>query len=251
MPAYPLINALAVSYPPSNSTAASVEVATAASGYDPLVPVGTIIQCVDPYFGPLELIRLSVATSTAVPVGAAAIWTSAYAYTACPDTANLGCPVAFSLNSVASNATYVQYAWFVISGLYPVKSTAAVSADTKFGITGAGTVGGVTNGKQIVNSIIRVASTNTVAKTCYVRNGKTTLISPSGTAGWFVGAYLSGTGIQATTTVSAIDPDGITVTLSLAANATGTNSITATYNNSSVYFNVAQMDRPFAQGQVA
>lgn len=250
MPAYPLNTSLCINTPPSNSTALSVEVATATSGYDPLVPLGTIVQAQDPHFGPLELIRLSVPTSTAVPVGALATWNSSYGYVACPDTANLGQPVAISMNSVPSNATYVQYAWFVVSGLYPLKSAAAVAADTVIGIGGAGVGGTNGAGKQILNTIVRAASTKTVAKTCYVKNGSTTMIAPN-TEGWFVGLYLSGTGIQATTTITAIAADGITVTLSLAANATGSNSITGTYNNSSVYFNVVSCDRPFTQGAVS
>ena len=68
--------------------------------------------------------------------------------------------------------------------------------------------------------------------------------------GWFVGAYLSGTGIAAATTVSSIDPSGRFVTLSVVTTAAVSGSVTATYNNATIFYNVAHLNRPFAQGAI-
>lgn len=228
----------------------AVEVATATSGYTPLIPVGTVLNVVDPYWGNLKVIRLKIPTSTAVSVGNIAIYDNAYQYTAVPNTANLGQPVAFSLSSVASNATYVQYAWFAQAGTTPVLCGASVAANTAFGITAAGKGGAIANGKQILNARVQVAATTTVAKTAQTTNGSP-IIRVSVADGWFVGLPISGTGIPASTTISAIDGDNRTVTMSANATATGGVTVTGTYNDgSSNYWNVVTFNDPFAQGQI-
>ena len=126
----------------------AVEVATATSGYVPLIPVGTITTVVDPYWGGLELIRLAIPTSTtAIVAGTLACWDASYQYVITPNTANLGQPVGVAMSAVPLNATYVQYAWFVIGGKFPVLCGASVAADTTFGITAAGKGGANSAGK--------------------------------------------------------------------------------------------------------
>ena len=252
-PQYPLLGV----QPAGNSSVIGVEVASAASGYVPLIPVGTIVVFNDPYWNGIEVIRLQVPTSTAVRVGTLSTLTNTYGFVAVPNTALLGQSVAMSLNDIPSNASFVQYAWFVIAGRYPVLSTASVAADTAFGITGAGTVGANTAGKEILNARIQLASTATVVKA----NTNTTSGSPtirvSNTDGWFVGAALSGTGIPASTCIGSIDASGTIVgmvqtgtTTAQNATATGSVSVTATYNDGTRHWNVATMQRPFAQGAI-
>ena len=50
--------------------------------------------------------------------------------------------------------------------------------------------------------------------------------------------------------MTAIDPDNRTVTISNAATATGSVTVTGTRNDGTNFFNVVTIDRPFAQGQV-
>lgn len=241
---FPLVGAQ-----PAGNFNSAVELSTG-SGYVPLIPVGTIISVNDPYWGGLELIRLSIPTSTAVTVGNLSTITSTFGYVAVPNTANLGQSIAVALSPVASNATYTQYAWFVIAGRYPIFSGASVAADTAFGITAAGKAGAIANGKQILNARVQVAATTTVAKTASLINGQTQ-IKVSNTDGWFVGLPVTGTGIPSSTTISTIDQDGRTVTISNAATVTAASTVTATYNDaSSSYWNIATFQRPFAQGQV-
>ncbi len=250
---YPLIGA----QPFSNSSAAAVEVATAASGYLPLIPLGTIATFNDPYWGGLECIRLSIPTSTAVQVGQLSTVTNTYGFVSVPNTANLGQSVAFCAANVPSNTGFTQYAWFVIAGRYPVYAGASVAADTAFGITAAGQTGAIANGKQILNARVQAAATTTVVKGNAVTTNGSAVLKVSNSDGWFVGVALSGTGIPASTSIGAIDPTGTLVSMvqtgtTTAQNATasGAVSVTGTYNDGTKFWNVATFDRPFAQGQV-
>ena len=230
----------------------AVEVATATSGYVPLVPVGTVVSVVDPYWGGLELIRLAIPTSTtAIVVGTLASWDASFQYVITPNTAHLGQSVGVALSAVPLNATYVQYAWFVIGGKFPVLCGASVAADTAFGITAAGKGGAIANGKQILNARVRTAATATVAKANTITVSGSNVFKVSNTDGWFVGLPLSGTGVAASTVITGIDPDNRTVTVNNNATASGSVTVTGTYNDgSSNYWNTAIMNRPFAQGQV-
>lgn len=215
---------------------------------------GQILTASDNWWGTGEFIFARAAASirafglcTLLPVFDATL--NAYRFDAVEvaNTANLGQMLCVSQQAL----TVGQYSWFMVSGLTPVNGTATVAAGATYGITAAGQVGANSVGKQVVNSRISAAATTTVAKVgANASNGVTVLQVPS-SDGWFVGAYLSGTGIQAGTTIASIDPSGRYVTLSVATNAAivgGT--ITATYNNGIVFYNVAHLNRSFAQGAI-
>lgn len=252
-PQYPLLGV----QPAGNSSVIGVEVAQSASGYVPLIPVGTIVVFNDPFWNGLECIRLAIPVSTAVRVGTLSTLTNTYSFVAVPNTALLGQSVAMSLNDIPSNASFVQYAWFVIAGRYPVLSTASVAADTAFGITGAGTVGANTAGKEILNARIQQAATATVVKTSVNTVSGSPTLRVSNSDGWFVGLAITGTGIPASTSIGSIDASGTLVgmvstgtTTAQNATATGSVSVTATYNDATRFWNVATMQRPFAQGAI-
>ena len=251
---FPLIGA----QPVTNSSVTGVEVATATSGYVPLIPLGTIISVNDPYWGGLELIRLSIPTSTLVRVGTLSTLTATNSFVAVPNTANLGQSVAVSFNHVPSNASFVQYAWFVIAGRYVMNGTASVAADTAFGITAAGQIGANSAGKQILNARVQVAATATVVKSVSTSAGSN-IIRTNNSDGWFVGQSISGTGIPASTFIGAIDaavsPVAVSLTtsdLATASNATASGfvSATATNNDGTRQWNTVTMNRPFAQGAI-
>lgn len=212
--------------------------------------VGATITVVDPYYGGQELIYLAVPTSTALKVGHAVTWDLNNSIIALPNTANTGFPVALSLNAVASDASNVQYSWFVVEGQALAWSNASVAAAAAIGVVAAGQLGANSAGKQILNARVSAAATTTVAKTNTSTQSGSTLIKVSNTDGWFVGIALSGTGIQATTTVTAIDPDNRTVTMSLAATATGSVTVTGTRNDATNFYNLVAIDRPFVQGAI-
>lgn len=214
------------------------------------LPLGTIMNVVDPYWGGMELMYVSFATSTAYTVGEPVVWSNTWSATGVPNTANLGQPIGLVLNAVASNAS-VQYGWIVISGLFPALSNASVAANAQIGIAAAGALGAVANGKEILGAKVQAAATNTVAKTNAVTQNGSTILKVSNADGWFIGLPLSGTGIAASTTITAINPDNRTVTMNNAATATGSVTVTGTYNDGSAnYWNVLYTNRPSAQGQV-
>jgi hypothetical protein len=72
----------------------------------------------------------------------------------------------------------------------------------------------------------------------------------SGDAGWFIGAYLSGTGVAAGATITDIDPSGTQVTMSAVATAAINGTVTATYNNGTIFYNVVKINNPIAQGAI-
>jgi len=236
--------------PISNSNT-SVEVAQSATGYVPLVPLGTMATVIDPYWGGGEVIRLRVpANTTAIPTGGVAIYNNAFTYAICPNTANLGQPLAAAVTAVPLNAGFDQYAWFYVSGSFPALSNASVAANTAIGIAAAGQLGANSAGKQVLNARNQVAATTTVVKANSNTTAGSTMLKVTNSDGWFVGLFLSGTGIPAATTISAIDASGTCITLSAAATATGSVSVTGTYNNATIFWNVVNGQRVFAQGAI-
>lgn len=212
---------------------------------------GLIVAGVDPYWGGGEFFYAKAGgtipqygLSIALPVVASGAYS--YVMTACPNTANLGQSVAVAMTAMTSG----QFGWFMMTGVTPINGTASVAADTAFGITAAGQVGAIANGKQISSARITVAATATVAKTNSTNNSGSKTLNVSDSAGWFAGIYLSGTGVAAGATVTDISPDGRTVLMSAVSTAAINGTVTGTYNNATVYYNVAYINRPFAQGQV-
>lgn len=215
---------------------------------------GLVLPAVDNWFGAGEFIYARAAGSirafglcVVTPVFDSALNSWRYDVTEAPNTANLGRMLCVSPQVLTSGS----FAWFQISGLTPVNCQASVAADTTFGIAAAGQGGANTAGKQVLNArIVAPGSTTVVKAGCNANNGSTVLQVPN-SDGWFVGAYLSGTGIAAATVVSSIDPSGRYVTLNNATTAAIVGgSITATYNNATIFYNVAHLNRSFAQGAI-
>jgi hypothetical protein len=233
-----------------------IEVASSGSGYTPLIPLGTIQQ-VNPtlYGGVSEVVRLYVpANQTAIKVGQIVTWNSSWQAVSNPVTQYTGAPLAFSINNIPNVVAYAQYAWFAISGnVLVLCDSPGIAADTVIGISSsnAGKAAASSAGRQIVGAIVRTAHTQTVAKNANLKQGSTT-IKVANTSGWFVGlpvslaSYLSGG-----TTITAIDQDDQTVTLSAAALLSGYVSITGTYNDGSAnYWPTIACNRPCVQGAV-
>lgn len=215
--------------------------------------LGSIITAVDPVWGGIEVIyaRASASIRQAGLCSLQATWdatlnTWRVDATEVAVLPNLGRNLCVSLAAM----TVGQFGWFAISGTVPVNCNASVAAGTTFGIAAAGQGGANSAGKQVLNAVISAAASTTFAKAnCSGPNGGVLLQVPN-SDGWFPGAYLSGTGIAAGTTVTAIDPSGRFVTLSAAMTAQVAGTVTATYNNGIVFYNVVQLSRPFAQGAI-
>jgi hypothetical protein len=202
--------------------------------------LGSIVGGVDNFWGEGEFMYLK--SNDVILLGSVVIWNNLSVATLVPNAAIQGIPVAVALVAAAAG----NFFWaFVSASQAPVVATASVAAGTGFGITGVGTVGAIAAGKQINNAKSVVASAGTVVKSASIINGSAIVIVGN-TDGWFPGVAITGTGIPASTTITAMSPDGRTVTLNNAATATGQVSLTGTYTG----FIIAQFDRPFAQGAI-
>ena len=217
------------------------------------LPHGTIQTASDPWWGAGEFIY-GRANGTIRTFGLCKInptfdstdlcWR--FEVTEAASTAILGRPICVAQTGMASG----DYGWFCIGGVTPVNSNAAVAANATFSIAATGQGGAAATGKQIVNARIVGASTITVAKTNCITQGISTILTVPNSDGWFEGCYLSGTGVGSAAIVSSISPDGKTVVMSVASTAAITGTVTATYNNATIYYNIAHINRPFQQGAI-
>lgn len=215
------------------------------------VQPGVIMGAVDPYWGGGEFMYVKANGSIrqfglVVITPAVASGAVVYNATEVPNTANLGRSVGVAMVSASSG----QFFWACVGGTVPVNCNASVAADTTFGIAAAGQGGANTAGKQLLNARVVIAASATVAIAGAVANSGSNQLRVPHSAGWFAGAYLSGTGIAAGTTVTDIDPSGTLVTLSANTTAAVNGTVTATYNNATIFYNVAHINRPFAQGAI-
>lgn len=217
------------------------------------LPHGTIQRASDPWWGEGEFIyaRANGAIRTfglcqLNPTFDSTDQRWRYEATEAASTAILGRPICVAMSAYASG----DYGWFCVGGVVPVNSNAAVAADTTFSIAATGQGGAAAAGKQIVNARIVGASTITVAKTNCSTPGISTVLTVPNSDGWFEGCYLSGTGVGAAAIVSSISADGKTVVMSVASTAAISGTVTATYNNATIYYNVAHINRPFQQGAI-
>lgn len=217
-----------------------------------MMPHGAILKAYDPYWGAGEFIYARANGSVRAfgvcvftPAFAAGESRWRYEATEVPNTANLGRTLAVSMRSLTSG----QFGWFCIGGLFPVNCQASVAADTTFGIAAAGQGGANSAGKQILNARVVAAGSTTVAKSARV-TANSPIVQVPNADGWFIGMPISGTGIPASTTVAGIDLSGLSVTLSANATASGQVTVTGTYNDGTIFYNVAHLNRPFAQGAI-
>ena len=212
--------------------------------------LGTKLSAIDPYWGGQDILYCSFPASTALSVGTVVVWDAAYSATGVPNTAVQGFSVGLVLNAIPSVAA-VQYGWVVVSGRFVGWSGASVAAAAQIGITAAGKLGAVSAGKMLLNTKVETAATTTVVKANTRTQSGSPIIQVSNADGWFVGLPITGTGIAASSTITAIDPNNSTVTLNNNATATGSVSATGTYNDAGTNFwNVLYVNAPTCQSQI-
>jgi hypothetical protein len=231
-----------------------IEFAVAVPATLPLLGVvpGMILTAYDPVWGPGELIFARA--STAIPVYQLCtllpVWNSTletYTMNATPiaNTANLGSNVAVAQVALTTG----QYGWFLMTGNTPVSGTATVAAGTKVGITAAGQVGANTAGKEILNAVSVTGAANTVVKVGRGVSGSDIIFVPE-TDGFFVGGYMSGTGVGSSAIILALDPLGSFIQVSVVNSAAIAGNVTQTANNGTIFYNICRLNRSFAQGAI-
>jgi len=218
---------------------------------EPLEVSGTIVAINHEYFGGIE-VMYGKATETIRQFGLVRILGAAVGgvietqFSELPNTANQGCPFGVAMASMVSG----QYGWVVIAGSIPVNSNASIAAGAVAGIAAAGQAGANTAGKQLLGAVGVLPSSHTVVKTGVQAPAGSLRLSVPDSTGWFPGVYLSGTGIAAGTTATALSPDGQEVTISAATTALVNGSVTATYNNATIHYPILKLNRPIVQGAI-
>lgn len=209
--------------------------------------LGLEIVAVDPYWGKGTF--MYIRSNDAILKGSLVMWDETFKGALLPSTAGQGFPFGVAMAPMPSGT----FGWIQVAGLCVYKTNATVAADTAVAVAAAGIAGTLANGKQLLNCRNRRSATATITFTGTTTNGSAK-ITTSGYDGVFEGMALSGTGIPASTVVAGLDPDGRTIYTGSAigtvgdknSTASGTVTVTGTYTG----YGAAQINYPFAQGQV-
>lgn len=228
------------------------------------VPPGLIVEAEDPVFGPGEFI-FARAGGTIRLYGLCVlteVWDATnkvftYNMTECPTTTLLGravyvaAGVGAGVASAVNAFTVGQYGWFMTNGRTPVNGTVTIAADTTSGHNAAGQLTANAVSAQVVNARVVTPATQTVvsAVTGFGASGDFR-IGLASTQGFFVGGYVSGTGVGASAIITAVDDKNSVITVSVANSAQVSGNVTITYNNATIFYNVLSMNRAFAQGAI-
>jgi hypothetical protein len=164
---------------------------------------------------------------------------------------NLGKPLYVSLTNFAIGSVTEQYGWVLRRGICPVQFSVAATVGPVF----LGTAGKLTPtaaaGGQLLNARTLIAAVSTFTRTGATLSGSS-IVKFGNVSGMYVGQAISGTGIPASSVISAINPDGTSVLIGSAigtlVTATATGSVTVTLTNTG--FGIVQLDRAFSQGQI-
>lgn len=241
----------------------AVQPIPAATPPNPFWSPGFIAVAEDPIWGPGEFF-FGRANGNIRPYGLCSmleVWDATnkvftYNFTECAATTLLGRSLFVFQGNVGgvAGATVAigagQYGWFMSTGRTPVNSTATIGADVTSG-HGAGQLIANSAGVQVVNARVITPATQTVVSLAsgYGAVGDTQ-IGVSNTAGFFVGGYISGTGVGALAICTGVDPISKLITVSVVNSAQVTGNVTITYNNATIFYNVLSMNRAFAQGAI-
>jgi hypothetical protein len=161
-----------------------------------------------------------------------------------PATSGTGRPVYVCITAFSAGNTTTQGGWLMRSGICPALFSVAATA----GLVYRGTAGNATPtqaaGAQILNATTLIAAATTFTRSVTTQTGSA-ILRMGRTNGLFPGQAITATGTSGLT-VSAVNPDGTSITMS--GNATATNTVTATFTPTG--FGIVHIDRPFVQGQI-
>jgi hypothetical protein len=163
----------------------------------------------------------------------------------------LGSPVGIAVTNFSAGSTTEQYGWIIVSGVTPAKFSVAATTGKVY----MGTAGLLTPtqgaGIQLMSASTIIAGASTFTRTGKTQTGSSA-VKFAHTAGMYVGQAISGTGIPASSVISALPTDGTSVLIGSAVGtlvtATASASVTCTMTNTS--HGIVQISRPFVQGQI-
>ncbi len=203
-------------------------------------------------WGQCELLYVRSTSSSVINPGRLVTIDKNFTIADLANTAGLGQPVFVTLTRFTAGNTTTQYGWVLAAGIAPVQY--AVAATT--GLIYIGGAGQATptqaNGKQINNASCLIAAVSTFARSVTTTTGSS-FVKVARVTGAYVGQAISGTGIPASSVISSIDPGGTGFVIGSAigtpVTATASGTVTGTFTNTG--YGICQLNRSFAQGQVA
>lgn len=226
---------------------------TGTSGYTGIAP-GTVVQAaptvhpvstagVPNWMGSELMYVVNTSSSTFVPGNLVTIDKN-FSIAALASTAGLATPVYAVISNFSAGNTTPQGGWVMRRGVCPVTFSVAATAGALF----IGTAGNATPtaaaGKQILNAITLIAAATTFTRTVTTRSGSNQLFMATN-HGMFPGQTITATGTSGLT-VSKVNADGTSITMSGTATATGT--VTGTFTPTG--YGIVYLDNAFAQGQI-
>jgi hypothetical protein len=229
----------------------------------PLMQVGSIIGASGTMFdttsnvgnwGNCEVMSVSSNGAAAILPGTVVHWDKNFrisATAAAASEVNKGWPVAITLTNFQIGSTTEQYGWVLVSGTCPAAFSVAATTGTVF----VGTAGKLTPtaaaGGQLLNAQTLIAGASTFTRSGTTKTGSSVVKFPN-VGGMYVGQAISGTGIPASSVISALPPDGASVLIGSAVGTlvTATASATVTCTMTNTGYGIIQCHRPFVQGQI-
>jgi hypothetical protein len=184
-------------------------------------------------------------SSTAIIPGTLVVVDKDFNIVVNPATSNTGRPVYVALTNFAAGSTTRQGGWVLVSGIAPVTFSVAATAGAVYRGTAGNATPTAAAGAQILNATTLIAAASAFTRQVTTQNGGT-FLKMARVNGCFIGQTVSGTGIPASTEISAIDPGGNGVTLNNAMTATGT--VTGTFTPTG--YGIVHFQRAFIQGQI-
>jgi len=150
---------------------------------------------------------------------------------------NTAQPIYIALTNFAVGSTTPQRGWVLRKGICPVQFSVAATTGAVY----AGTAGKLTptaaNGAQLLNARTLIAAATTFTRSGSTQSGSSRVVF-SNTNGMYIGQAISNAAnshIPASSVISAMDPDGRTITIGsaigTAVNATATGQVTCTMTN--------------------
>lgn len=204
-------------------------------------------------WGLCELVYVANA-SVAIPPGTVCVIDKNFrvvASAAAASQVGTGQQVYVAITNFSAGSTDVQYGWVLRRGICPVSFSVAATTGKVYGGTAGKLTPTAANGAQLLNAVTLIAGASTFTRTGRTQSGSSK-VKFSTVAGMYVGQAISGTGIPASSVISAIDPDGTGVYIGSAVGtlvtATATGSVTVTMTNTN--FGIVHLDGACFQSQV-
>lgn len=232
------------------------------SGFTGVSP-GTIIEAapttgVDttanvPNWGVCEVMYVLNTSSNSFIPGTLVTIDKNFAISTVPNTGLTGTPCYVVLSNFSAGNVTPQGGWVLTRGVAPVKYAVAATAGPVYisATAGQATPTNPTGGKQIIAATCLIAASGSFTRSVQTQTASSR-VQVTNIAGIYVGMAISGTGIPASSVVSAIDSSGTAVVIGSAigtpVNATATGSVTGTFTHTG--YGICHVNNPQVQGSI-